>query len=852
MPNRHSKMVHSSTLEALQSQLGPSRRTRPPDIDEVADENRVPLRSEKASRRESRLGLRNIFGRSKAPKEIETVKEVEAPTFPQNIAEPIAQEQRSPVAEKSNWSYSQSAPALNPGFTTGSFPFSMTQSSRPLSTMVEAPQPGQIAHDQVSIGAGRQRGVVGGKSVKGSMGSWHLPPLFKAFPQAIKYMTLPATSIPADTLLRFYDRKTNVISREEPAEPATPSTTDGDRPAEREKSKKKHRRNTSATGLKFEWVNKIFVLVTSGYLLQYSGEGAFDRLPEKVLQLGKNSAAFASDVLPGRHWVIQVSSVMDSDGMPASDSRSLFSRLPFRASDRRQASNFLMVFETVEDMEGWIAILRREIEALGGKRPLSETGMPKAQDDAAPLRQQTSQRTLIVRDRDHLSRRSSQEGHWQGSAHQNATPTPTDSDLNNDQAVDDMSTTNSFVSQDGRQLDSLRDSSNRLSFISSGQRTVVTSPGSSPECSPTVDSFPTSFEEKRQEEASTQAETRLRPNAAAISNRRQSMQTLGPFVDIRPGMANMRPQSSYGSDMAYPHKTPTPNFSVPHSSNRRFSYARNTPLDPSAFHQSATEGGELYHRTSIRKGPPTTLPIARPLSMVADQPSPMEEMQQRPATRHGDDTAPLSPTDPEIVPLPRLPKSYDASTRRPSLTSQEESQSETNRPATSRRLSSMRSRRKSENPMPSARTFVASVQHPPPPRMRSHSILSTEDEWCRHRSSLELHSSPRSDTASVKSRMLRRASMQSCHSEKASLFSISTDLPAPLDIDSLPSPLPPPSVPLPPIPNSASNNYLKVDMRARALFNRRSMPQLGDVPPPLPPPTCALPPIPQRAPFGMI
>ena len=34
-----------------------------------------------------------------------------------------------------------------------------------------------------------------------------------------------------------------------------------------------------------ELVNKIYILVTAGFVLQYAGDGAFDRLPEKVLKL---------------------------------------------------------------------------------------------------------------------------------------------------------------------------------------------------------------------------------------------------------------------------------------------------------------------------------------------------------------------------------------------------------------------------------------------------------------------------------------------------------------------------------------------------------------------------------------
>lgn len=823
-------MVHAGTLEALQSQPGPSRRDRPPDINvEAADENRVPLRSEKASWRESRLGFRNMFGRSK------TVKDSEAPSSPREVASSAGA--RTSVADMSNLPYGRTILEFEPTPTA-------SRSFRPLSTMAEAPPSSEIASPESSASHGKQR-AVSGKLTRGPMGSWHLPPLFKAFPQSIKYITLPATSIHADIILRAHDKGANVVPQEDSTE--TPSSTmDGtDRSAEKEKTKKKHRRNVSTSGVRFEWVNKTYVLTTSGYLLQYTGEGVFDRLPEKVLHLGKNSAAFVSDVLPGRHWVVQVASVMESDGTTSTDSRSLFSRLPFRPTERRQASNFLMVFETAEDMEGWIGTLRREIEALGGKKALSETGTPKEEDDAGQLRPQPSQRTLVVRDPERLTRIGSQQASWQNlEAADSSSALVTDLDANTDQSVDDVSTTNSFVSQDGRQLDSLRDSTNRLSLASSGQRTIVTSAASSPECSPTADTFPTRFDDRPQEERSPEPQARLRPNAAAISIRRKSMQNMSPFVEFKAGVMSVRPQSSYGPDM-HSSKAPTPNFSVPHSSNRRFSYARTTPLEFNAPNQPAMGGVELYPRASVRKGPPTALSLARPLSMVADYPSPMEEMQPRPATRHGDDTQPLSISQHDLNALPRIPTSYRVPLQRSSFMPPESIQVEVNRATGSRRLSGMRPWRRSENPIPIVSDMTTPTRPPPPSRMRSHSGMPAQEEPTRRRPSLDLRGSALSDSSSVKSRSMRRASVQSCLSDRASQHS--RELPAPFDVDSLPSPLPPPSMPLPPIPNSASNPQLRADVKARALLNRRSMPQLSEGPPPLPPPTCALPPLPQKA-----
>ncbi|KAF4979938.1 hypothetical protein FZEAL_3949 [Fusarium zealandicum] len=832
MPHRDSIMAHSGTLEALQSHNAPSRRTRPPDIDIMAtEENRVPLKTEKVNKRESRLGLRSLFGRSKVPKDLVI------PETPTSIGS------RTSIAGMSAYSHGEPAATSEQSPTT-------PRSPRPLSTMFEVHQQNPPSH-QKNLGAVRVQGPI--KPARGPLTTWHPPPLFKAFPQSIKHMTLPATSLPPEVILRMHERKTNV-ARDDSTEVRHVEAS----PNEKAKVKKKHRRNTSGTAARFDWTNKVYVLVTSGYLLQYAAEGPFDRLPEKILHLGKNSAAFASDVIPGRHWVIQVSSATESDSVTTSDSRSLFSRWNFRVAERRHASNFLMVFETAEDMEGWIATLRREIEILGGKKTLTETGKPKAEDELAPLREQPSQRTLVLRDPDRLSRtmsyspQSPQSSQWQGSGENDGSVTTvTEPDTTVDQSLDDISTTNSFVSQDGRQLDNLRDSSNRLSFISSGQRTVVTSTGSSPEPSPTVDTFPGHLEEKHQlQEATSQLEPKPRPNAAAILDRRQSMQVLGPFVDPRPGSVNLRPQSTYGvggvqdPGPSAQIKVPTPNFSVPNSSNRRFSYVRNTAQE----FGMVTQPGVMENQTRSlgRRAPPTTLAIARPLSMVADQPSPMDEVHERPVTRHGDETQPVGPGEDDLMSLPRIPNLYlyDMPSRRSSLVPTEEPIVEVNRPTSSRRLSGMRQWHMPEYSSPLVGNSGAPVRPAPPQRTRSRSFLLGPEETGRCRSSMDTHSDGRSDTPSIKSRSQRRASMQSIMSDRASLYSMSADLPPPMAPEFLPLPAPPPTVPLPPIPTCASNPHLRTDSGNRSLLNRRSMPQLSEGPPPAPPPTCALPPLP--------
>lgn len=84
------------------------------------------------------------------------------------------------------------------------------------------------------------------------------------------------------------NHKRNNSLRDEIAQTeATDLTTAAAKKAEKVKSK--HKRQISGSLSKADWIQKIFVLVTSGYLLQYSGEGSFDRLPEKMMQLGKDS-----------------------------------------------------------------------------------------------------------------------------------------------------------------------------------------------------------------------------------------------------------------------------------------------------------------------------------------------------------------------------------------------------------------------------------------------------------------------------------------------------------------------------------------------------------------------------------
>lgn len=196
---------------------------------------------------------------------------------------------------------------------------------------------------------------------------WDPPPLFQAYPQAIKHGILNGTSISAETLLRAAHYKNHDALGSMVSLPFVSENGDEQHPTASTRHAQK-RFSTLAESLEIN--EKVFVLTTTGRVVQYPGQGYYDRLPEKILQLCHNSAAFACDLIPGKHWVLQVLQTVNQDGAPAiKQSRSILSRLRVSsASTRKQATSLLMIFNNPEDMDSWLKALRKAIEQLGGKR----------------------------------------------------------------------------------------------------------------------------------------------------------------------------------------------------------------------------------------------------------------------------------------------------------------------------------------------------------------------------------------------------------------------------------------------------------------------------------------------------
>lgn len=330
-----------------------------------------------------------------------------------------------------------------------------------------------------------------GRSFRKESTTWDPPPLFQAYPQAIKHATLPAPVLSADTVLRHnQSRKSNGSDILDNAVGADGGGADNEGHKKKARHSKKHKGPGYDPLIDGEWTQKVYVLVTSGFFLQYSGEGSFDRLPEKILPLGKDSAAFASDAIPGKQWVLHVAQeASESDGSFATQGpSSVFKKMGLFQEARRTASNFLLVIDCPDEMNAWLVAVRKEIESLGGRRYTPDPASSKDNNEAArKLHNKPSQRYLVRRERQ-LSEQAPKSA-VQGEAIPIVPPNPPRKNSGSTEppghrkSVDTPSMSNTIASSDHVGLEKLRETP-RISYISAGTKTLSTSPGSSPNHSP--------------------------------------------------------------------------------------------------------------------------------------------------------------------------------------------------------------------------------------------------------------------------------------------------------------------------------------------------------------------------------
>lgn len=828
----------------------------------------------KPGRRESRLGIRTLFGRSTRLHKGE--ESLRSPSSLNSLnsakASPRSGGFRASLADMNYWPYGQQQVKSELALPVANYPWDSPrekpddgQDSQPRSPASGAAL-AAVAAAAASSGK-RTPGMSIAKQPRPTLATWTLPTLFRAYQQAHKQQSLAAVSLPIEALMKLSEKTSMEIIA--PLSQTDMNVSGGGGAASTGTGDKFRRRNRgdSLSTTNLPWTTKIYILATAGYLLQYTGDGAIDRMPEKVLRLGKSSAAFATDLIPGRHWVLQVSATTEDDKVSTTESRSLLSKLSFRTSEKRYTSNMLMVFESAEDMDDWMTSLRAMIEQLGGKRSLSEAGLPKELDsketdskegsfDGIHLGEKKSQGNLIDKEAIRSTQVAPanpspvlQQDHGRRVCDYSIPVIDFDS-VTHDMTSDDKSTTNSVVSHDGRQLDNLRDSSHRLSLLSSGQRTILTSTTSSPADSPIRERFPLPAD------ITTIPETaQPRPNGSVIMNRRVSLQTMAPFVgEIGDGMSEL---GQFPSPPWVNTEPPSPSdprgthgFGASSMQQIGRRYVKLTSaLDPSRLPPSPTT---VRPQVSLRKL--SNIRTGRPLSTVEDQPSPKESvMPERPVTSHHAETRSQMPSAdaPRVPKLPRgrlvsVPNVPQMLGRRLSLVAKE-SRSRSPGPGLftspghqadgakqSYPEDGMRSAFEDDSPLASPVSEKLYYTLP------SHIAAAWGDRVRRNRPSVE------ADGESTRSFSLgfswasrpKRASIASAFSE----WSAPGDA-RPIDtIVETPPLSPPPTGPLPPIPSRPSSSCSN---QAQMMGRKKSMPRMA-MPPPAPPPTCALPPIPQK------
>ncbi|KAF2732191.1 hypothetical protein EJ04DRAFT_401438, partial [Polyplosphaeria fusca] len=692
---------------------------------------------------------------------------------------------------------------------------------------------------------------------------WGPPPLFQAYPQSIKYATVQACVYSTEMLVRTQSqRKQYDLIRERMDSHRDLPSIDEAGP-EAKKLEKTHRRLISNSVLNPptpQLVNKIYVLVTCGYVLQYAGEGPFDRLPEKVLKLGKESAAFASDLIPGKHWVLQILQSANEDGTVAPGPKSsILSRLRIQNSSARRAANsFLLVLESAEEMDSWMTTVRKEIDSLGGMKaknePIAESPAPEAVE--RKIRESMSHRYLVQRDPNRVSKlapidsplQSQYEpspkivaSDWEGDRGEKTVSIVTDSaSLQSSRrsamrhSLEVSSVASTPVSPEQLQLEQLRDRrTSRYSYMSaatsaSGPGTRSTSRNSSPAPhSPSKEGF--SSAEGFSPSESLRSATSLRsfhmnPNNATAS-RRRSMQPL-PITNEHTSLSaasTSMPQrhSIYGptsptirapeqeltSPTPVPSSTASSTTATPHPANARFSsqFSSHTPVRSSARSSSAPPTRNVISPPPRDPAPPP----GRPQSTLGSLPS-AAALGTRTVNRVSQGSKPF------MRPFPVRPQQTDGSMVIP------------------RRFSSLGP---APAPIPLGvvvnRSVTAPIQQVYPPHMP---VLP-----------IELRTSPLATITNTQTpptaRLVRPASVQ-IRPSPAPFQSSSRN--GPVRISSTPSFLPGKRASTTPtLQTSPSIGLLRqqAQMQAKALGPRKSMPVLG-LPPPAPPPNMPLPPPP--------
>ena len=431
--------------------------------------------------------------------------------------------------------------------------------------------------------------------------NWTAPPLFQVYPQSIKYSTLKAPLMSAEAILRL--SKDISLGNEGNA------TALGERSGSVDGKPQKEKKLKKATALevmaKSEWVDKTYVLVTAGYILQYAGQGTYDRVPEKILQLTDLSAAFATDAIPGKPFVLQISQALNEDGTVDTEmSRSMFKKMGgLRADMRRAVSNFLLVLESPEEMNEWLVAVRKEIEALGGREHNPEQPWDEPEDKAATSSDaegMPSQRYLVKRSPNQFSPKtwsppqnmSLSDRIVQEERFSEPLKSPDPSLGNRQSMATQNSMTSRNVSDTHASIDQVHLDRLRESFASTAERTNSTSRDSSPNRSPLLDQdFISEIRPKPTAKTLTYPENGRRSRQRIVEYVRADRESLQstPTPSSRPNSKGTPPRATPSPARTMSPESrmsPPPNFSVPTFSKRYSATSTSPAPSPSTTAQS--------------------------------------------------------------------------------------------------------------------------------------------------------------------------------------------------------------------------------------------------------------------------
>ena len=529
--------------------------------------------------------------------------------------------------------------------------------------------------------------------------TWDPPPLFQVYPQSVKHATLLVPNLSAEAIVRLN------ANQHPSADLSNEAYTFGSHSQKSQKEKKLKKHTGAEVLLKSHWSHQTYVLTTSGYLLQYAGQGSFDRLPEKILPLTNESAAFASDAIPGHPYVLQVSQVSDELGtLDKEASRSMLKKVGLRGGMRRSTSTFLLVLNTPEELNTWLVAVRKEIQAAGGKEYHPDTYPISNDDQPEPeLRQRPSQRYLVVRDPHKFSEKpqqcsqrihSSDNDQFRGAVGGKATRSTQAAveSLPSATQVSTRSPSSSTAASSVNQvnLDSLKETP-RESYASTCTKTTATSRGSSPEHPPmNITEAPAPSLAGFQNRPSPSMHARTAQSSMQEPSGRGRTHT----ESLRPFMGNSSPQQSaigmpqHGGTIS----PTTPNFSVP-TFSKRYSMSKS----PSA--SISKESSRQAYPASVPYKPPSPPMIEEEGASPVNRISTLGELQQfrRPAASNRKGVF-ANESDAFLTP----PHS-SGSCERPSSSHSEQ--------RTSRRFSSLEHLRSTS---PVTRVRLSPSPHPPP------------------------------------------------------------------------------------------------------------------------------------------